>query len=727
VAKAVSEATGRQQLTTAGVALGTPAYMAPEQAVADPHVDHRADIYAVGAMGYEVLTGRPPFTGSTPQEVLAAHVTTAPEPITRRRETVPPALAEALMRCLAKKPADRWQSAGELLHHLESLATPSGGTMPTLAPAPTFRRRAWRPGVAMAGGVGVGAVVLAGVLWLSRDTRSAPLFGRSIQVTAEPGLEIHPAISRDGRLVAYASGTASRMRIFIRPVGGGRTIPLSDDSTAVESQPRWSPDGEQLLFLTRGGVSVASALGGIGRPVVAPAAGVGVLSADWSPTGQEIVFVQRDSVYVVGAQDSAPRLIATGPAVHSCRWSRDGRWIACVQGNWQYLTPGRTFGNLAPSGIVLYPAAGGSAIPITGTDVLHQSPEWSPEGRRLFFVSNRDGPRDVYAQDIASGGRPRGVPVRITTGLNAQSLSVSADGRRIAYTVYTARANIWSLPIPTGGPVTPDAATPLTLGNQVIEAMRVSRDGRWLVFDSDLRGNADIYRIPASGGQVEQLTNEPFDEFAPDLSPDGSEVAYHSFRTGTRDIEVKRLDGAPAQRVTDTPRQESYPVWAPNGRAIAFLDQPRAPTTAMLVRRAEDGTWSMPDTIGIGGRPVWSPDGRQIAYPGVHASTGLDLRDLVVYSIESRTRRVVYRPTDQEPTVGLAEWGPDGRTFYFKSHDAEGRASIWSVVEGQRPRLLVRFPNPDRPSNRIDFATDGKRLYFTLEDRESDVFVVEVV
>jgi tetratricopeptide (TPR) repeat protein/tRNA A-37 threonylcarbamoyl transferase component Bud32 len=140
VAKAVSEATGRQSLTTVGVALGTPAYMAPEQAAADPHVDHRADIYALGAMGYELLTGRPPFTGLTPQQVLASHVTEAPKPVTQQRAACPPALAEVIMRCLAKRPADRWQSAEEVVERLEMLGTPSGGstpaqTQPTMAVA----------------------------------------------------------------------------------------------------------------------------------------------------------------------------------------------------------------------------------------------------------------------------------------------------------------------------------------------------------------------------------------------------------------------------------------------------------------------------------------------------------------------------------------------------------------------------------------------------------------
>jgi tetratricopeptide (TPR) repeat protein/tRNA A-37 threonylcarbamoyl transferase component Bud32 len=131
VAKAVSEATGRQSLTTVGVALGTPAYMAPEQAAADPNVDHRADIYALGVMGYELLTGRPPFTGITPQQVLAAHVTEAPRPVTDQRASCPPALAETIMRCLAKRPADRWQSAEEVVERLETLGTPSGGVTPT--------------------------------------------------------------------------------------------------------------------------------------------------------------------------------------------------------------------------------------------------------------------------------------------------------------------------------------------------------------------------------------------------------------------------------------------------------------------------------------------------------------------------------------------------------------------------------------------------------------------
>src|SRR3989449_444300 len=135
VAKAVSASSGGS-LTSLGVALGTPAYMAPEQAAADPHLDHRADLYAVGVLGYEMLTGRPPFTAATPQATLAAQVTQTPQPVTAQRPAVPAALNALVMRCLEKHPADRWQTAGEVAAQLEAMSTPSGGMLPTGATAP---------------------------------------------------------------------------------------------------------------------------------------------------------------------------------------------------------------------------------------------------------------------------------------------------------------------------------------------------------------------------------------------------------------------------------------------------------------------------------------------------------------------------------------------------------------------------------------------------------------
>ena len=134
VAKAVSESSGDHSLTSMGLAVGTPAYMSPEQASGEPNVDHRADLYALGAMAFEMLTGRPVFVRPNAQSLLAAHVTQAPENVGQLRPAIPPGLNAVVMRCLEKRAADRWQHAEELLPHLDGLLTPSsGGMMPTSA------------------------------------------------------------------------------------------------------------------------------------------------------------------------------------------------------------------------------------------------------------------------------------------------------------------------------------------------------------------------------------------------------------------------------------------------------------------------------------------------------------------------------------------------------------------------------------------------------------------
>ncbi|HYL31049.1 MAG TPA: protein kinase [Gemmatimonadales bacterium] len=181
VAKALSEAAAGQAaptgFTSAGVAMGTPTYMAPEQATADPTIDHRADIYSVGIMAYEMLAGHPPFAGRTPQQLLASHVNRPPEPLGTVRSSIPPDLAAVVMRCLEKRPADRWQRADELLRALEAVATPGTGTASTVAtpaarPAaapPAQGRKGFRAALgaaAMIAGLGAGALLLrvAGIL-----------------------------------------------------------------------------------------------------------------------------------------------------------------------------------------------------------------------------------------------------------------------------------------------------------------------------------------------------------------------------------------------------------------------------------------------------------------------------------------------------------------------------------------------------------------------------------
>ena len=723
IALAASEAVDAR-LTQTGITIGTPQYMSPEQATGERHLDGRSDLYSLAAVTYEMISGSTPHTAPSTQALIAKLLTERPTRLALVRSSVPPHIDAAVAKALEMTPADRFGSAAEFASALQG----SGSYMAAAAPAPRKKRGVW---IATVAGVVVLAAAGGGTAVMLR--RSGPTFsvGRSEQITSDPGLEIQPALSPDGKLIAYAAGSSRRMRIFIRPVGqsGGRTIALTDDSAPVETQPRWSPDGSRILYLTRGGASVASALGGTSQPVVA--GGRGVKSAIWSPDGREIAFVRGDTLAVMAVTGGASRTIATGTDLHSCDWERGGRWIACTSQNSISVLPGPLYGNLAPSGILLFPVGGGGPVHIAEPTAFNQSPVFSGDGRRLFFLSNREGPRDVYVVDLSSAGKPRGAPARLTTGLGAKTIALAGNTRSLAYAVYTARANVWSVAIPRepppgGNPLNQNVATAVTRGTQVIQGIRVSPDLHWLVYDSDLRGNSDLYRVPIAGGPVEQLTTDSVDEFAPDLSPDGSAVVYHSWRSGTRDIEVKPLNGGPVERITNTPAQESYPKWSPDGHAVLFYDQ-SGPRNALLSERGPDGKWSAPKVLATGTyRPQWSPDGKSISY--VAAPADGEPGVLMVMPASGGPARPVFTPGNGMPFVSHAVWSPDGHTLYLKVHDERGVTSFWRVsAQGGRPQQLFRFDDPQWQSFRNDFAADGTRLFFDVEDRQSDIFVAQLI
>jgi tetratricopeptide (TPR) repeat protein len=162
IAKAVHAAAVAERLTATGIAIGTPAYMAPEQAMGEPTTDSRADLYALGAVAYEMLTGRAPFTGTTAQMVIAAHLAEPPDPVRRHRSAVPPALEALVMRLLEKHPADRVQTAAEVVRLLEAV-TVSGATSATRAPSP----RAVRMGIgAVVGAYAASSIAVLGAVWV---------------------------------------------------------------------------------------------------------------------------------------------------------------------------------------------------------------------------------------------------------------------------------------------------------------------------------------------------------------------------------------------------------------------------------------------------------------------------------------------------------------------------------------------------------------------------------
>lgn len=227
VAKAVSVAADASELDTSGLAIGTPAYMAPEQAAGDPRIDHRADIYSVGALAYELLSGDPPFPEDTPQAVLAAQVTKTPQRISSRRAAVSPALEYLVMKCLEKRPDDRWQTAQEVVNNLQSVVTPPDATTPlpaTLAVESAGRKKRR---VATLAGV-TAAVLIFGLGWFLNATGSAVASGRP-RIAVMPFANLGPPEDE-----YFANGVASA--INARLSGLDEVAVISRTSTAQYAQ-----------------------------------------------------------------------------------------------------------------------------------------------------------------------------------------------------------------------------------------------------------------------------------------------------------------------------------------------------------------------------------------------------------------------------------------------------------------------------------------------------------
>ena len=562
-------------------------------------------------------------------------------------------------------------------------------------------------------------LIVIGVLAvrLGKSALNVYQVGKTTPIAVGPLVESRPALSPDGKLVAFTLGTVQRRRIAISQVAGGRSLLLTSDLDGDHHRPRWSPDGSRIAFMVggNGAAYVVPALGGSAKRIIDPARDAAGSFPTWSPDGTRIAYVDGRGLWVRAVEGGPVRGVVEGFPLHSPSWSPDGRYLAYVSGNFP------TDWDLSTSSIWTVPVSGGKPTRFSDASYVNVSPTWAPDGNSLLFVSGLGGALDVYQQAVDRGGRPRGAAIRITTGLSPRNITLSADGSRMAYDVTSAQSNIWTASI-IGGRVVPlSDARQVTSERQLITCVSISHDGQWLAYDSNRSGNFDIYKVRADGGEPARLTTHPANDFCPTWSPDDRELAFHSTRNETRDIYLVSAEGTNERRVTSGSLQDFFPSWAPDGRRIVYRVRDGNRFFLATVERDVTGGWTAPRELVDWGTerslivPRWSPDGKLVAFVARGA--------VLVIPPEGGAPRVLADSTTLAGEATWVEWSRDASTLYV---NVQSPQAFWAVPISTGSPRRVLAGDVEHVAYRGEFATDGRRFFFVMGKTESDVWVMEL-
>jgi eukaryotic-like serine/threonine-protein kinase len=504
IARAVTAA-GGGRLTETGLSLGTPQYMSPEQATADRELDGRSDVYALGAVLYELLTGEPPHTGPTTQSVIAKLLTEEPRPVLAGRPTVPPHVAAAVHKSLARLPADRFKGAAEFA---DALARP--GSFQLSAPTRPAAARKAQPLILAAGVLLLG---IALVLWslLSKPPEApAPLIRSVLKLPADAAMQplvlgVPLALSPDASTLVYSG----KQQLMLRRLDQLDPVPLPN--TRGGYQPFFSPDGQRLGFLAEGGLKQVALAGG---PAVALCPVVNISGASWS-SRDEIVFSAVGKLFLVPASGGTPRPVAIVDSVKysTLRWPDflpDGKRVLAAAGI------------LPATETVIVDLETGRVTPVPGVGI---SARFSAPASLVSF--SVDGSATVTPFDWRRGrttGPTTPVLDGIPIGLNGVAeVAISRSGWA-AYAPAVSTRRRLTLVDRRGG------ATILATEARAFSDPRFSPDGRRVAVTSLVAGGGlagDIWVFDLAQKTLSRLTFEGQQQF-PDWSSDGRRVLFTS-------------------------------------------------------------------------------------------------------------------------------------------------------------------------------------------------------
>ncbi|PYP77225.1 MAG: hypothetical protein DMD35_15880 [Gemmatimonadetes bacterium] len=659
IALAVQSA-GGARMTQTGLSLGTPQYMSPEQAMGERTIDARSDIYALGAVTYEMLVGEPPFTGPSVQAIVARLLSEEPRSLHTQRKAIPEPVEYAVLRALEKLPADRWATAREFADTLEgtSGSSTAHGAMPPRYARAERRAEPWGSRLRDPVVVALGAIALVTSLlaaWAWRSTPTATVEQREVRFAipsarngsgATLGLS-DLAVSHDGRLLVYIARNANgRDALIIRPM---------DDIRAREL-----PGTE-----------------GADNPI-------------FSPDDRWVAYIRGNQIYKTAVEGGVPQLLATAPGTFTgAGWSSSGSILVS--------------GNL---GLWLIPEAGGAPRALTKADrskgeyfqdtpvmlddgktALYSAwPSSSPATAKMAFVSLESG--ETTITDLL-GLYPVGV-------IDGTLIYVTIGGGLMAVPVDVARRRLTGTPVQ----VASDIAINSVSG---VARAALSRTGT-LFYENGSHASQVV--VADMHGATRLALAEPREYSFPRYSPDGSQLAMAVGSADQRDIWLYELSTGASTRLTTQSAVNERPEWTPDGKRVLYRTDRGGPSSI----------WWRPADLSTDGQPVLttanvlyfeavvSPDGRNIAYQLDTAGA-----DLYYRGLQGDTTQHVIATSNAIET--MPRFSPDGKWIAYVTDESGTNQVVVQPFPGPGRRIQLSTSGGAEPV----WSRDGTRVFYRGE------------
>ena len=637
--------------TAHGVILGTVPYMAPEQ-VEGKESDARSDIWALGAVIYEMVTGARPFQGDTPASVIGSILKDEPRAISTVQPLTPPLMEHIVRRCLAKNPDERWQTAADLMRDLKWIGEGSANTLPTATAVRSRERMTW----SIAGLAVLAAAALSAPTALYfRGTPAETLLTRFDILTPPTGDPVSFALSLDGRRLAFVATAESKSRLWVR---------LFDD---VTPHVLAGTEGASFPF--------------------------------WAPDGKAIGFFADGKVKRIDLGAGTPQVLTDAPAGRGGTWSHDGVIVFAPN----------AFGPL-----MRVAATGGTAVAVTRVapgDGSHRWPQMLPDGRHfLFFMAfGRSEARGVYVGTLDGGESTRVLPAETAAVYTPPSaLLLVQQGVLVALRFDPTRGTVSGQPIPVVQGVGSDPGV-------ARGAFSVSATGV-LAHRASGAQRRQLVWVDRAGTQRGAVTSPDENALGnPELAPDGKRVAVQRAVQGDVDVWLIDIGRGVPTRFTFDAGADGDPLWSPDGSRVVFrasrkivndlFERPSSSVGAerLLLETAEPKV------------PLaWSHDGRFLLYASQNPNTGSDLWALSLdEDLRPSTNAGRAYPVVQ---TGFDEWGgqfsPNGRWVAYESNESGPFEVYVRTFPDPGGHTRVSTAGGTQPR----WRPDGKELFYIAPD-----------